>query len=51
MFIYQLNARQTIGAGQWEIGCQFSFNGQVRNTSNDTYTIWTGPYEIISGHF
>jgi hypothetical protein len=51
MFMFNLINGQTIISGQWTVTVGFNLNGQVRPTSNDTYTIQIGSYQTVYGHF
>jgi len=51
MYIFQLINGTKIIAGHWQIFGQFYLTGQVRPTSNDTYTIQIQSHQDITGHF
>lgn len=51
LFNFFLLNGSTLFPNQWEFTAQYNLIGQIRPTSNDTYTIRMPPYQDIVGNF
>ncbi|CAF0855758.1 unnamed protein product [Adineta ricciae] len=51
VYTFSLINGRTLMPAYWNFVAQFSLNNQMRNSSNDTYSIQVGSYEITTGHY
>jgi hypothetical protein len=51
VYTFNINNGNILWPGQWSVTAQFDLNNQVRDTSNDLYSIQTDSSQIITGHF
>ncbi|CAF1534200.1 unnamed protein product [Adineta ricciae] len=51
VYTFKLINGRTLVPAYWKFVAQFSLNNQMRNSSNDTYSIQVGSYEVATGNY
>ena len=51
VYTFKLINGRTLVPAYWKFVAQFSLNNQMRNSSNDTYSIQVGSHEVTTGHY